>query len=346
MLRDSMATSPGDSAGPLSLIFLVTGAGLIAFGLLALVGHPILRVPTTRLIDFWGIGAGTIFVSGGVLARLALRGLRGPVASAPEEGSAAGSPRIPEVASLAALPRLVTGATGPSDGNAPSVGWAAASPTPSLASIEPAGPGGDRPSPWALTWGDTVPSRGESPPSPDIVAASLPGAGAPGPLGLEERSRRTEAEVERLRSRLEEIERLQKSLASTPGLSAAHAAGGRADPARPGSLASRLTRVPAPPALVQTSLEVGRYCSGCGQSLGEPPHFEPCVGCGLPLCETCFWGLGPGPEEHRCPACRRHLGGAPGIPTPLSIAPVAGTSSPTRPGGLPGGGRRDRPAEH
>ncbi|MCI4331262.1 MAG: hypothetical protein L3K19_05390 [Thermoplasmata archaeon] len=75
--------------------------------------------------------------------------------------------------------------------------------------------------------------------------------------------------------------------------------GGRATPGLP----SPLDRVPAPPSSTSPSLAGRRSCVSCGTGLTGATTDPLCVGCGRPLCSSCYWRNASGTSAHRCPTC-------------------------------------------
>lgn len=89
------------------------------------------------------------------------------------------------------------------------------------------------------------------------------------------------------------------SAAPRPGLSLSRS-GARAT----SGVASGVGRVPAPPTSAAGTPVVGRrMCVSCGTSLTGATTDPLCVGCGRPLCTSCYWRAPTGGTEHRCPSC-------------------------------------------
>lgn len=179
-----------------------------------------------------------------------------------------------------------------------------------------------------------APSEPEPPTSPTPVAARPSGLSAEGmssstlliPFAEGTRPASSPAAapgvgetVTRLVDRIDTMQRVTPASPSAAASPPAPASG-------TSELLLRLTRIPNPPVAASPFL-VARRCSDCGESLGTPPHFEPCGDCGRALCQRCYWRTSSGPGAHRCTACVKERSvPQPPAPTLTFARPTPGAS--------------------
>ncbi len=98
-----------------------------------------------------------------------------------------------------------------------------------------------------------------------------------------------------------------------------------------------------PPQFRETPLTAHRKCAECSDELPEGRQLSLCWTCGRPMCTTCYWRYGGGPEAHRCATCRQrsrtrggstYLSGgraAPGVTPAGSNLEAAASGAPAGP---------------